>query len=112
MIATSCSKGTALSADEMHDRIQKGDPLIVDIRIPEKFKDGHIQGAINIEFHPKTFIAEMDKLPRDRDLYMYCGRGLKTEQAADMISDLGFKKVYILLGGMESWKKAGHPVVK
>lgn len=107
-----CSPGKALSADQMHKMIQKDNPLIIDIRTPEKFKDGHINGAQNVEFHPETFLTEMDKLPRDRDLYLYCGKGLKTEKARDLVADLEFKNIYLLTGGITSWKKAGYPLVK
>jgi len=54
----------------------------------------------------------MNKLPKEKELVLYCGRGLKTEKAASMISDLGFSKIYVLSKGFESWEKTGLDIEK
>ena len=69
-----------------------------------------IKGAMNAEYHPKTFTRDTERIDRNAAIILYCGMGLKTEKAADELERRGFTRVYAMEGGMEAWKKAGFPV--
>lgn len=48
------------------------DFVILDIRTPEEFESGHIEGAINIDYHSDTFVKDLDKLDKDKSYLVYC----------------------------------------
>ena len=97
-----------LKPDEFENVIGKGNGIILDVRKPEEFKDGHIKGAINAnwqnlpEFTDKT--AQLDK---SKPVYIYCLAGVRSAKAADWLLKNGFKNVIGLDGGIKAWKDAG-----
>jgi 3-mercaptopyruvate sulfurtransferase SseA len=59
-----------ITTAELHDALEKGTAIVVDVRSPESFKTGHIRGAINI---PEPEITRRkDELPRDKKIVLYC----------------------------------------
>lgn len=107
---SACSRVETVSPERARAMIESGDVVVVDIRDPKKFADGHIKGAMNAEYHPKTFTRGTERIDRNAAIILYCGMGLKTEKAADELERRGFTRVYAMEGGMEAWKKAGFPV--
>lgn len=82
--------------------------LFIDARNAEEYGQGHIGNAINIytpEFEQN--IPKVITLPRDKRVVVYCGGGaceLSHELAAHM-SNLGFQRVYVYVGGWHEWSK-------
>jgi rhodanese-related sulfurtransferase len=81
--------------------------LIIDVRPAARYRGGHIAGAVNIPLESETFEQRLAGLEKDRRVIVYCGTGLKTEKAAAAMRDMGFRKVFVLRGGLDAWKKAG-----
>jgi len=113
-ILTSCGAVSRKSPRDIHKIITNPDMhqniVIVDIRSSSKYADGHIPGAIHIPFRSKNF-DELLYAYRDTPvLILYCGRGLKTEKAAQIAKESGFTQIFILEGGLSSWKDRGLPV--
>jgi|GEM_PF-6424180 len=81
------------------------DYLIVDVRRQDEYEAGHIPGAINV---PNESIQEWDEsveaaLPdRDRLLFIYCRTGRRSKQAAYVLFDSGYTRVYEF-GGINDW---------
>jgi hypothetical protein len=48
----------------------------------------------------------------DEDVIVYCGSGIRSERTCKILSERGFKKVYNIIGGLNSWKDAGFPIVE
>ncbi|QGP91313.1 Thiosulfate sulfurtransferase GlpE [Neomoorella glycerini] len=83
---------------------------ILDIREAKDFAAGHIAGAHNIPF--KEVGRNLDKLPRDKTIIVYCYTGQTGGQTTAALNIAGFK-ARSLNGGMNNgWMKAGYPVVK
>jgi 3-mercaptopyruvate sulfurtransferase SseA len=58
---------------------EKPDMVILDVRTPSEFDDGHIEGAINI---PVDYLAErLDELSKDDELLVYCRTGNRSARA-------------------------------
>lgn len=73
--------------------------ILLDVRTPEEFADGHIPGAINI---PNENIGENDiaELPdKERRIYVYCRSGNRSKQASTKLVNLGYTNV-IEIGGI------------
>jgi hydroxyacylglutathione hydrolase len=80
-------------------------PLVVDVRSPGEWKAGHIDGAINA---PLSRLADdLDRLPADRPLVVYCTSGYRSAIAASVLRRAGRTDVADLVGGLEAWKASG-----
>ena len=78
---------------------------ILDVRTPEEFEEGHIQGAQNINVKDDTFIIAIQKFSPSDTLLVYCRSGRRSLYAAQVMVSLGFQKIYDLEGGFLNWKK-------
>lgn len=86
--------------------------VVLDVRTPEEFADGHLGEAVNLDIRAADFGPRLDRLERRVPYLVYCGRGLRSAQAVARMQADGFREVYDLTGGLESWVAAGYLVVK
>ncbi len=86
--------------------------VIIDVRTPEEYGDGHIENAVNIDFYSDTFRDDLDKLDKNKTYFIYCLSGNRSGKAMDIMAELGFKEVYNLSVGIKGWIAEGLPVVK
>lgn len=86
--------------------------VILDVRQPSEFAEGHIEGAVNLDWlDEKAFKEGVTKLDTAKTYYIYCRSGRRSNAAAEKMQSEGFK-VYDLKGGIKQWKADGKPVVK
>tara|TARA_A100001011_G_scaffold325832_1_gene349057 strand:+ start:27 stop:359 length:333 start_codon:yes stop_codon:yes gene_type:complete len=76
---------------------------IIDVRTPEEYEQGHIQGAKNIDVGAETFITEIQELSKSDTLLVYCRSGRRSLYASQVLVSFGFKKIYDLEGGFLNW---------
>lgn len=101
-----------ISIAEFEKMSSKKKNMVVDVRTPEEVAEGHLAGAININFLGEGFSQEITKLNKNKTYLLYCKSGNRTRKAADQMQKAGFKHVYMLDGGITAWNKAGKPVEK
>lgn len=77
--------------------------LILDVREPDEFAAGTLEGAINIPLGDLT--ARLTALPRDRTIACLCRSGNRSGSAQQILEHNGFVAVN-LTGGMLAWR--GH----
>lgn len=77
---------------------------IVDIRSPESFTNGHIDGAVNISFH--ILNNKYSEIPKGKTIVVVDDKGLRSFLAASYLRSVGFESVVRLGGGMEAWQEA------
>ena len=109
-VFSACSRVETVSTEQARAMIESGGVIVVDIRDPKKFADGHIKGAINAEYHPKTFARDTEQIDKNAAIILYCSMGLKTKMAARELERRGFTRIYAMEGGIEAWMNAGFPV--
>ena len=102
-----------ISVDELYRLMDQGKaPIVVDVRsqIARSLEPRHIPGALHLPMH--GFGEHIKELPRDRDIVLYCTcpNEASAAQVAKLLIDSGFLRVRPLLGGLEAWIEAGHPV--
>lgn len=85
---------------------------LVDVRTPEEFAAGHIDGARLMDFYDSGFAAQLGKLDKSKPVAVYCAAGGRSGSAAEQLNKMGFKKVYDLAGGMRAWRSAGKKTVQ
>jgi len=89
-----------VSRDEAHRLVDKG-ALLLDVRSPEEFKAGHIDGAVNIPVQDlEARLGEVGS--RDRSIVVYCHSGMRSMHAAQVLQRAGYSAVNDL-GPMERW---------
>jgi rhodanese-related sulfurtransferase len=105
-----------LSAQELYQILQKSNKnkniILLDIRTPEEFAQGHISKAININFYAPDFADMLKKLSKNKHYLVYCRSGNRTNQSLVIFQQLGFKKVQHLAKGINDWVKNGFPLVQ
>ena len=87
------------------------DLVILDVRTPEEFAEGHIEGAIMLDFYRDDFADELAKLDPDVPYVLYCRSGNRSGQTRSLMEGLGFVDVADVDGGIGGWLDAGLPLV-
>jgi rhodanese-related sulfurtransferase len=102
-----------LSPEEFQQLSQKSKKsVILDIRTPEETAEGHLEGASFINFLGEDFEKQLLTLNKKKTYYVYCRSAKRTIPATEKMMALGFKKVFMLEGGINNWIEQGKPVVK
>ena len=83
--------------------VEKG-YIIIDVRTPEEYAEGHIQGALNINVKSESFVTEIENLSKSDTLLVYCRSGRRSLYAAQVMVSFGFQKIYDLEGGFLNWE--------
>lgn len=104
------AQATVLSPDDFETKALKADVQLIDVRTPDEYKAGHISNAKNINFYAADFKDQMEKLDKSKAIAVYCGVGGRSGKASTILTQLGFKTIYDLQGGMSAWKAKGKKV--
>jgi rhodanese-related sulfurtransferase len=83
---------------------------ILDVRTADEFESGHLKNAINMDWNSKSFKKQAKELPKFMPLFVYCGSGYRSGEAAKFFEEEGFKTIINLEGGLEAWEQAGLPL--
>lgn len=112
MVLTCChaQSGHTVDVPTLQQELAKANVQLVDVRTPQEWSTGHIEGAKHIDWFSDDFKAEVGKLDKNAPVRLYCAAGGRSEEARTMLREMGFKDVLDLDGGMSAWKKAGAPV--
>lgn len=87
------------------------DHILLDVRTPNETASGKIQDALEIDFQQADFLDQVNLLPKDKPVFVYCRSGNRSGQAMAKMEKLGFTEVYNLKGGILAWKDMGRPVI-
>ena len=104
------SEISEIDATHARERIESGEPVVVDVREQDEWDEGHIAGAIHV---PRGHLeSRIERLAPDtsRPVVVYCSAGNRSAFAAKTLTDLGYEDVVSLAGGFTDWKRNGFPV--
>lgn len=87
------------------------DLVILDVRTQEEFDEGHIEGAVILDFHRDDFADELAKFDPDVPYVLYCRSGNRSSGTREIMADLGFQSVRDVDGGIVGWQASGLPVM-
>jgi rhodanese-related sulfurtransferase len=85
--------------------------VVLDVRTPEEFADGHIEGATMIDFYSPNFRDQLAELDPDQPYLIYCRSGNRSGQTRAILEELDFADVADVDGGIVAWQAEGLPVV-
>lgn len=118
LIARSKAQVRTIDMATFKSALDKGSlGLIIDVREPAEYADGHIPGAINIprgliEFKIWSHVGFPDKVDMRAKITLYCGSGARSALTAKTLKDLKFRNVTSADMTVEDWAKAGYPLVR
>lgn len=93
---------TALTPQDVQDRLnQKNQHVFVDVREVHEYKHGHIEGFRNIPL--SQLKARIDELPKDKSIVLTCQSGMRSRQAAKLLSKQGYSRLAHLKTGVMGW---------
>lgn len=101
-------EGPVITAEDLFDILNDGDetndPFIISVRAPEAYAAGHIEGAINIPWKTIAQVENLEKIPSDRDIVVYCYTGHTGGLATTVLNVLGYSAKNMKFG-MVAWSK-------
>lgn len=85
--------------------------VVIDVRTPEEYAAGHLDGAVNIDLSAPDFAARIDALDPDESYVVYCHSGNRSAQATAIMRDAGFDDVLDAGGIDDAAESTGRSVV-
>jgi|GEM_PF-673288 len=85
------------------------DFVIIDVRTPADFTNGHLQNAININYYDADFSVQIAALDHNKMYLLYCAAGSRSTATFNLMQTQNFREVYNMLGGINGWIGAGYP---
>ncbi|ABW09616.1 rhodanese-like domain-containing protein [Frankia sp. Mgl5] len=86
----------------------EGGPLLVDVREPDEWAAGHIDGAVHIPMG--DFLARISEVPREREIVVVCRSGSRSAAVTAHLAREGWQ-ARNLVDGMIGWQAAGRPMI-
>jgi rhodanese-related sulfurtransferase len=110
---TACGQGNFENTDVQGfaELVADTDVIVLDVRTAAEFAEGHLERAINIDYHQSDFVEKAKAtLPLNKKIAVYCRSGRRSTGAAGILGKDGYKLVN-LKGGIIAWKEANMPVI-
>jgi rhodanese-related sulfurtransferase len=91
----------------MQQRARQKDFVVLDVRTPGEFSEGHLAGAVNVDLLAPDFAARLSAMDRGKSYLVYCRTGNRSTKAVHAMEQLGFRTVYHMRDGIVGWEKKG-----
>lgn len=102
------AKVKQLTPKEFKAQKMNSKSVLLDVRTPEEFAAGYLEGAENVDYRGGDFAKQMNNWDKDKVYYLYCASGNRSGKAAELMREAGFKHIYNI-GGYSTLKEAGLP---
>jgi phage shock protein E len=113
------STAAAMAADvkeatlkEAADMVKKGEVVVLDVRTADEFSDGHIKGAVNLDFNGKDFKKAAAKLDPSKTYLVHCQAGGRSARSLPVLKEAGLQNLVHMADGFGGWADAGLPTRK
>jgi rhodanese-related sulfurtransferase len=95
---------------EAKQAVERQDVQFIDVRTAEEYMGGHAPKAAH--FLLDALNQELARLDKDKPVYVICETGRRSQKAAEILRESGFKEIYNIQGGTRAWIDAGFPTEK
>jgi len=96
------SAGVDVSVEEAQRLWLNKEAIIIDVRTPGEYRDGHIPGVVNIPLDELE--KRMNEVPKDKKVVLICRTGNRSAQGTQLLRSKGLQNVFNSTGGMSTWK--------
>ena len=108
--ASACVSTTFISVTpEKAQEIANGQQVVyLDVRTASEYASGHIDGAINLDYHSHNFENDLASLDKNVVYIVYCQSGGRSKETLSKMAEMQFKEAYDIKGGVIAWSNAGY----
>lgn len=100
------------SAFEMiHENKDNSNFIILDVRTLGEFNQSHIDRSVQLDYQSRNFEKNLQDLDKNKTYLIYCRSGMRSAAAGDIMSKMGFKRLYNMVGGIMGWENRGLPLI-
>ena len=89
-----------ITIEELKNKVLQG-AILIDVRSSQEYKEGHLQGAINIPDYDITKRVEREIPKRNQQIVLYCQYGGRSKSTMGIMKKIGYTNVYNLYGGLD-----------
>ena len=107
MVVVGCGSSTS-----MEKTMLTANTIIIDVRTPAEYAEGHVDGAINLDLEGGVFEAEYSKLDPSKSYIVYCRSGRRSGVAASILKDNGFVDIVDLQTLENAANNTGLPIIE
>lgn len=101
---------TSIEVDKLIKSNQKF--IILDVRTPGEFQQGHLKGAINLDINSPETKPTIEKMDRDASYIVYCRTKNRSGVITNFMMESGFKNVWQMTDGIVGWNANNLPLEK
>lgn len=101
-----CSSNSSVdvqNAEKFASTVSQAGVVVLDVRTPGEYAEGHISGAINIDVEDPSFDQKVGQLDKSATYAVYCRSGRRSALATEQMAQAGFTSLAELDGGLLSW---------
>jgi len=91
---------------------EEEDIILLDVRTPEEYAEGHLAGAKNLDYNAPNFTEQIQQLDPDQKYMLYCAVGGRSGKSLEIMKEMGFKQVYNVTEGFTELIDKGIPVTE
>ena len=95
-----------VTVQEAKRLIEKPNLVVLDVRTPSEYEDGHLPRAINIPVD--DLLGRLNELDRGDEILVYCRTGNRSTRAVGYLNDNDFTRLYHMVDGIVAWVEAGY----
>ncbi len=88
----------------------KAEFVVLDVRTPQEFAEGHLAGAVNVNLLAPDFEPRIAAFSRGKTYLVYCRTGGRSTRAVQIMRRLGFTSIYHMSQGITGWMQGGLPL--
>jgi rhodanese-related sulfurtransferase len=78
--------------------------VLIDVRTPEEYAEGHVPGAINLNVKDDNFGKRVSELDSTKNYYIYCRSGVRAKSAELIMLENNLNKVHTFQDGMMTYE--------
>ena len=89
-----------ITIEELKNKVLQG-AILIDVRSNQEYREGHIQGAINIPDFEIANKVQREMPKKNQAIVLYCQYGGRSKTVANMMKKMGYTNIYNLYGGLD-----------
>ena len=86
-------------------KMNNDNTVVIDVREPDEFSKGHIDGAINLPLSKLKEQTSSINTYQNNQILVVCADGIMSSSAGKIITKAGLKDVFVITGGMQAWQE-------
>jgi len=91
-----------INMEQLKKRSEQG-AILLDVRSPQEYREGHLQGSVLIPEYELRIKAEKILKDKQQTIIAYCSSGTRSKKAQRILKQMGYTKVYNLYQGLENY---------